>query len=300
MKWSTKEKKTARELYELAIQRDYTRLIKDIKKRVPKNREEVWALREFLNEQAKEFDKTYEYRYSYLLETFAYLVRKNLLSKEELQSLGEEKFNYINNILKVLVPYVSTQVYQLKVLLESTRPTVYRTTEIKADATFYDLHVAIQIMFGWHNAHLHEFKKKDLLISDPEFYEDAFDFEDEKILDEQQIKISKVFQTPKDRILYLYDFGDSWEHSVTLEKIIDAKENTVYPQCIRGKRCAPPEDIGGVWGFENFKEIMADPSNEEYEENKEWYGSEFDLEKVDFKEINEQLQAYTEERYSIE
>jgi len=104
------------------------------------------------------------------------------------------------------------------------------------------LHAAIQIAFDWHNVHLHEFRKKDLLISDPEFYKEVYDFEDKNILDEKQLIISEMLQMPKDKIQYLYDFGDSWEHTVTLEKIINAKEGVIYPRCIRGKRCAPPED----------------------------------------------------------
>jgi len=102
MKWNTKEKKKARELYELAKQRDYECLMSNIKKRVPKNPEDVWNLQKFLNEQAKEFNRVYQFRYGYLLETFVYLVRKGVLSKEELQQLGEEKFLYINDILKIL------------------------------------------------------------------------------------------------------------------------------------------------------------------------------------------------------
>jgi len=296
MKWSVKDKKIAKELYELALQRDYDRLISDIKKRVPKNRDEIWKLRDFLNKQSKEFNRIYEYRYSTLLETFAYLAGRNLLSKEELQSLDEEKFTYVNNILKIIIP----QVYQLKVLLEGTNPTVYRTIEIEESATFYKLHAVIQIAFDWYNAHLHEFRKKDLLISDPDFYKEVYDFEDKNILDEKQIKISEVLKTPKDRIRYLYDFGDSWGHIVTLEKIIDAKEGVVYPRCIRGKRCAPPEDVGGVWGFEDFKEIMANPNHKEYEEYKEWYGGKFEPEEIDLEEINDKLQDFMKEKFRIE
>jgi len=296
MKWNTKEKKEARELYELAIQRDYERLMDNIKKRVPKSPEDVWQLQKYLNEQAKEFDRVYQFRYGYILETFVYLVRKGILKKEELQPLGEEKFLYISDLLKIVTLNVTTQIYQIKVLLEGTKPIVYRTIEIPENATFFDLHMAIQIAFNWRGAHLHEFRKNNLLISDPEFYDDdMYEFEDEKLVNESEIQISEILQSPKDKIKYLYDFGDSWKLSVTLEKITDAKDGIVYPRCIRGKRCAPPEDVGGVWGFEEFKNAMADPHHEEYESYKEWYGGDFDSEFVDFEDINEQLQAYNEQ-----
>ena len=296
MKWNTKEKKKARELYELAKQRDYERLMDDIKKKLPKNPEDVWQLQKYLNEQAKEFDRVYQFRYGYILETFVYLVRKGILKKEELQSLGEEKFFYISDLLRIVAFDVTTLIYQIKVLLEGTKPTVYRTIEIPEDATFFDLHMVIQIAFDWYNAHLHEFRKDNLLISDPEFYDDIIDeFEDEKLVDENGIQISEILQSPKDKIKYLYDFGDSWELSVTLEKITDAKEGIVYPRCIRGKRCAPPEDVGGVYGFEEFKKVMADSHNEEHESYKEWYDGDFDSEFVDLEDINEQLQAYNEQ-----
>jgi len=301
MKWNTKEKKQARALYELAKQRDYERLMDDIKKRVPKNSEDVWQLQKYLNEQAKEFDRIYQFRYGYILETFVYLVRKGILKKEELQPLGEEKFLYISDLLRIVALDVTTQIYQLKVLLEGTKPAVYRTIEISENATFFDLHMVIQIAFDWYDAHLHEFRKENLLISNPEFYDDVmYEFEDEKLVDENEMQISEILQSPKDKIKYLYDFGDSWEHSVTLEKITDAKEGVVYPRCIRGKRCAPPEDVGGVWGFEEFKEIMSDPHNEEYESHKEWYGGNFDPDFVDFANINEQLQGYVKGEFDID
>ena len=301
MKWNTEEKKQARALYELAKQRDYEKLMANVKKRVPKKPEDVWQLQKYLNEQAKEFDRVYQFRYGYILETFVYLVRKGILKKEELQPLGEEKSCYINDLLRILtVSDDVPQIYQIKVLLEGTKPTVYRTIEIPENATFFDLHMVIQIAFNWYDAHLHEFRKENLLISDPEFYDDVmYEFEDEKLVNENKIQISEILQSPKDKIKYLYDFGDSWEHSVTLEKITDAIDGVEYPRCIRGKRCTPPEDVGGVWGFEEFKEAMADPHHEEHESYKEWYGGDFDSEFVDFEDINEQFQAYHEQRDEV-
>jgi hypothetical protein len=87
------------------------------------------------------------------------------------------------------------------------------------------------------------------------------------------------------KAVYLYDFGDYWEHSVVLEKILPKDLKTKYPCCIAGKRSPPPDDVGGVSGFEEFVEIMKDPDHEEHDEMVTWYGGEFELEAFDCKNI---------------
>jgi len=72
----------------------------------------------------------------------------------------------------------------------------------------------------------------------------------------------------------------------------------IYPRCIRAKRCAPPEDVGGVWGFEEFKEAIKNSDHEEYENYKEWYDGEFDLELVNFQNINRQLENYAKRNFN--
>jgi len=289
MKWSKKEKEIARELFSLALKRDYERLIKDIRRITPKKPEDVWRLKDFLNNKAKEFDRVYRYRYSDLLETFAEFVSKGLLGIEELQRLDKEKVDFVSNILKIYNNNNSEQIYRLKIALDDTKPTVYRTIDIQKSMTFYDLHRVIQILFGWSNSHLHEFRGKGFVVSDLTFYDEIYIPDEIKMLDEFEIKISDILKSTKDKIKYLYDFGDSWEITITLERVLDAKNDMNYPVCIRGKRNSPPEDIGGVWGFENFKEIMADPNHTEHEDYKEWYGGEYDPDFIDLDEINNRL-----------
>jgi len=84
---------------------------------------------------------------------------------------------------------------------------------------------------------------------------------------------------------YTYDFGDNWEHIIKLEKVLPRDKNINYPVCIGGKRASPPEDCGGVWGYEDFLKIINNPDHEEYEETIEWAGGEFDPEYFDVKEI---------------
>ena len=84
---------------------------------------------------------------------------------------------------------------------------------------------------------------------------------------------------------YTYDFGDDWVHKIKFEKILTREKNIDYPICIKGKRACPPEDCGGIWGYEDLLEIINNPKHEEYEEMLEWLGGEFDPEHFDVKEI---------------
>ena len=84
---------------------------------------------------------------------------------------------------------------------------------------------------------------------------------------------------------YEYDFGDSWEHKVVLEKIIPAEEGEKYPKCIAGKRACPPEDCGGIWGYEELLNIMSNPKHPKYKERKEWLGGKLEPEKFDPKAV---------------
>jgi hypothetical protein len=94
----------------------------------------------------------------------------------------------------------------------------------------------------------------------------------------------------KDKCLYEYDFGDSWEHEVLVEKILPREQGKRYPVCLTGKRACPPEDCGGIWGYAEFLEAINDPQHPEHEEMREWVGGEFDAEAFDPDEVNRELQ----------
>jgi hypothetical protein len=90
--------------------------------------------------------------------------------------------------------------------------------------------------------------------------------------------IAAAFTPANRKALYSYDFGDGWEHSVVLEKIFPREKGAVLPACIAGRRACPPEDCGGVGGYERLLEIMADPEDDRYEEMVEWLGKPYDAE----------------------
>jgi hypothetical protein len=136
---------------------------------------------------------------------------------------------------------------------------------------------------GWTNSHLHQF------IKNKEFYAEP-SLEDEMgTIDYSKIKLSAMLKKEKDTFKYEYDFGDSWEHTLLLEKILPIDSNIKYPVCIDGKMNCPPEDCGGVWGYSDLLKILSDPKHEEYEDYIEWLGNDFDPNEFDLEEINMML-----------
>ena len=93
--------------------------------------------------------------------------------------------------------------------------------------------------------------------------------------------MTRYFTRPGAAIQYDYDFGDGWEHDVVLEAIAPRQKERRYPLCVDGARACPPEDCGGVPGYEDLLEVMSDPDHEEYDERLEWLGGRFDPEKFD-------------------
>ena len=175
--------------------------------------------------------------------------------------------------------------FQLKVTLLGTRPPVWRRLIVPADATLDEVHWIIQVAMPWQNSHLHQFHDTDRTTrySDPEF-------ELEEVEDESGVRVRQVLREPKDRITYEYDFGDSWEHLIQLEKILPPRDDGKRrAECAGGKRAAPPDDVGGVWGYADFVEAIQDPDHERHEELLEWIGGEFDPEAFDSAEVNRWL-----------
>jgi len=88
---------------------------------------------------------------------------------------------------------------------------------------------------------------------------------------------------------YTYDFGDGWEHSIVLEKVLALESGSSYPICTDGRRHAPPEDCGGIGGYYNFLEAIHDPQNEQHDELLEWVGGSFDPEAFSMEDVNQRL-----------
>ena len=86
-----------------------------------------------------------------------------------------------------------------------------------------------------------------------------------------------------------YDFGDSWQHEIVLEKTLEPEPKVRYPRCVEGERACPPEDCGGVWGYAEFLDAIADPKHESHEDMLEWIGGVFDSERFDLDGVDREL-----------
>ena len=174
-------------------------------------------------------------------------------------------------------------VHQLKITIANIRPPVWRRVLVPSSASLGRLHIVIQELFGWWNCHLHEFQ-----IDGTRFGIDDGEGWGEPALDEDRAKLIQV--APKGaKFLYLYDFGDDWEHRVVVEDVLAAEPKTTYPRCVAGRRAGPPEDVGGPWGYERYLEVIADPEHEEHESMIEWAGEGFDANAFDLAQINDRL-----------
>ena len=178
----------------------------------------------------------------------------------------------------------SEKVYQLKISIDRIRPQIWRRIVIRHDDSLMDLHVAIQHYVGWEDYHLHTFDAPalgaiNLMMREME--------DPDKLMNlEAKVPIHRALPTLKGKIKYTYDFGDDWEHTIVLEKILPVEPDLIYPYCTDGARACPPEDCGGAYGYVNLLEILKDPEHEEYEDMTEWIDEDFDPEKFSLDDVN--------------
>jgi hypothetical protein len=124
------------------------------------------------------------------------------------------------------------------------------------------LHQAIQGAFGWWDSHMHVFETRagSFGVCDREL----------GFADERSARVRDVAPRTGDKLTYTYDFGDSWEHVIVVEKLVTRNPGTNYPRCTGGRRACPPEDCGGVWGYEELLHAVGDPGHEGHEEMTSW------------------------------
>lgn len=197
------------------------------------------------------------------------------------------------------------ELYQLMIQMELCNHDIWRRIIIPSSATFYKLHKTIQSVFDWLDYHLHEFyliEHPEEFTSDRPLYTysrklvivDGTDLEVQNFLDPEKYEIRKdtdtllreVFNENK-MCIYNYDFGDDWNHVITLEKVIsDGKDSKIALVDRQGKR--PPEDVGGKSGFEEYLRIISDKNDPEYEKMMIWASGQEERDRT-IDEINKQL-----------
>jgi hypothetical protein len=142
---------------------------------------------------------------------------------------------------------------------------------------------------GWEDYHLHEFEIGDERFGNPLQWKGDF-WGDSGVRDEGKVKLSRLAARGVKKFIYTYDMGDTWRHTVQIEKMVLAEAGVKYPRCVAGKRACPPEDCGGPWGYGDFVDAIQDPRHERHAELLEWAGGEFDTEAFDVETVNASLQ----------
>ena len=173
---------------------------------------------------------------------------------------------------------------KLRIILIESKPQIWRRILVSEELTLRDLHKVIQTTMGWTNSHLHQFIIKNKRYGNPEFQE----FDEPGFVDYSDVKIKKMFKNIEDAIIYEYDFGDGWEHSLLFEGT-EEDESQKDAICLDGKNNCPPEDCGGVYGYQDLLKTINNPESDEYQEMMEWLGGDFDPEYFNKDEVNKAL-----------
>jgi hypothetical protein len=175
----------------------------------------------------------------------------------------------------------------LKITLRDIRPPIWRRVRVPDDTSLRKLHQVIQVAMGWEDAHLHEFEIGGQRYGEPSD-DDGWPGAG-RTYSENNVKLASLVDQGVTRFRYLYDFGDGWDHQVSIEKIQPLDPDQQHPSLIGGKRAGPPEDCGGPYGYLRLLEVLADPNDEEHAELTEWVGGGFDPERLDLQAINHAL-----------
>ncbi len=197
-----------------------------------------------------------------------YLVRRELGIKTEWVWVQEEK---------PVSASASGEVYQFKITLLDSTPPIWRRIQV-ADETLDQFHEQIQAAMGWSDSHLHHYRIEGKLYADPMLMQESF--EELEYSDSTKVRLSEILpkRGGRYRFEYEYDFGDSWLHEIQFEGRVPVEAGKKYPICLDGARACPPEDVGGVWGYQDLLEAISDPRHEAHQEMREWVGRKFDPE----------------------
>ncbi len=179
----------------------------------------------------------------------------------------------------------------VEVSLLGVRPKTWRRFLLSEEGTFHDLHEAIQISCGWEGHHLYEFSENDkrrTSLAGPDLPDnEAFPFE-EKAPPAHTVRRGSFFKRKGQKCVYVYDFGDNWEHLVELKQFAQV-EDGFSRKLLDGSRAFPLEDCGGIWGYYHCLEALGvidsqDSDELELEQRREWMGDwdpeQFDLDAV--------------------
>jgi len=177
-------------------------------------------------------------------------------------------------------------IIQLKITLQGTKPLIWRRIQVDKSITFSQFHYIILATMGWDGGHLYVFNINGYRIGVPHKDDEGWGG---KLVDASKKSLGVVISDTKGKFEYTYDFGDSWEHSIKVEKFLQKEGNVKYPICIDGELNCPPENCGGIWGFYNLLETIKNKKHPEHKEMLEWMGGQYDPEYFDKELVNKRL-----------
>jgi hypothetical protein len=179
-------------------------------------------------------------------------------------------------------PTPPSAVYTLKVSLRGVKPALWRRVLVGDTIPLLRLHRVFQALMGWGDKHLHQFSIGGELFGEASV--EGFS----RIKDEKRFTLGELLPAAPAKFVYTYDFSVNWEFEVLVEEIAPPAEGQVLPQCIKGKRAAPPEHIGGAWGYMALLEARENPRHPERTRFAELIAT-YDPEAVDLEAINLRL-----------
>lgn len=194
-------------------------------------------------------------------------------------------------------------ILQVKITLDHVKPSIWRRIEIPCTYTFWDLHVAVQDAMGWEDMHLHQFEVTDPISGERLFLgiPDDDEMYPESTIPGWQVPVVTFLTLAHRTLKYEYDFGDSWEHTITLEKIKPFDNNVNYPCCTGGRRACPPEDSGGAHIYEELLKLLKSTNDADREEamnnleievGTKFNPERFDINKVQFTDPKQRFLTY--------
>jgi len=165
-------------------------------------------------------------------------------------------------------------IYEIRASLYGSTPTIQRVVHVPASFTLRFLHEVFQAVFAWENFHRHFFKSP----------------KGKHFVNEDKLTLMDVF-SEETRITYVYDLGNSWTLLVELIREWQDEQEDKYPTCIEGTRKAPPEDSGGIIGYQMALEMLLKQGSKDALMINDWYGENFDPDEFDMDEVNQKLNS---------
>ena len=181
-------------------------------------------------------------------------------------------------------PSGPSRLYLLYVQLAEIEPPIWRRLAVPGPRTLHGLHGILQAAMPWQDSHLYQFEIGDTRYEDPNP-----DDRDPSVPDPRAVTLDQLGLVQGGRFRYTYDFGDDWHHDLTVEGVVPLPREVLLPVCLGGARACPPEDCGGVGGYDELVGALRRPKSAAAREYREWLGRVYDPEVLDLAAINVRL-----------